>query len=322
MTRRRRIGPDTWVLLACVIGLGGGGAAWILGRRALADGLWAGSAALVLVPITAAVIRRLLQRAAGVDVIAILAIVGAFLLGEYLAAAVIALMLATGRALEAYAASRAERELSSLLRRAPQVAHRLRHGGVDTIPVEDVRVGDTLIVKGGDILPVDGVVSAGPALLDEAALTGEARVGERQVGDPVRSGTANAGAAFQMRATTGAADSTYAGIIRMVREAQASKVPLVRLAERAAWLFVPVTLFLGRPGSRPRRARGRDPVSAPPRRSGRHRLGGLQGRSARDRREGGRGAREAGTRPGALPRQDRHHHPGRAAAAADRYDHA
>src|SRR5690349_24423654 len=151
-------------------------------------------------------------------------------------------MIATGRALEDYAANRAERELSSLLSRAPRVVHRLEDGAVNTVSLEHVLVGDTLIVKEGDVLPVDGIVSAGPAVLDEAALTGESRLAERQVGDQVRSGTANAGAPFHMRAPTTAADSTYAGIIRMVREAQASKAPLVRLADRYAQLFVPVTL--------------------------------------------------------------------------------
>jgi heavy metal translocating P-type ATPase len=151
-------------------------------------------------------------------------------------------MIATGRALEEYAANRAERELSSLLSRAPRVAHRLRDGSVDTVSVEHVLVGDILIVKEGDVLPVDGIVSSGPATLDEAALTGESRLMERQVGDQVRSGIANAGAPFHIRATATAADSTYAGIIRMVREAQASKAPLVRLADRYAQLFVPVTL--------------------------------------------------------------------------------
>jgi heavy metal translocating P-type ATPase len=230
------------LLTACVIGVGSGGAAWVAGRYRLADVLWAGTATLALVPIGAALVRSLLKRLAGVDVIALLAIVGALVLREYLAGAVIGLMIATGRALEDYAANRAERELSSLLSRAPRVAHRLEDGAVNTVSLEHVLVGDTLIVKEGDVLPVDGIVSAGPAVLDEAALTGESRLAERQVGDQVRSGTANAGAPFHMRATTTAADSTYAGIIRMVREAQASKAPLVRLADRYAQLFVPVTL--------------------------------------------------------------------------------
>jgi heavy metal translocating P-type ATPase len=242
MKPRRSLRPATLLLTACVIGVGSGGAAWVAGRYRLADVLWAGTATLALVPIGAALVRSLLKRLAGVDVIALLAIVGALVLREYLAGAVIGLMIATGRALEDYAANRAERELSSLLSRAPRVVHRLEDGAVNTVSLEHVLVGDTLIVKEGDVLPVDGIVSAGPAVLDEAALTGESRLAERQVGDQVRSGTANAGAPFHMRATTTAADSTYAGIIRMVREAQASKAPLVRLADRYAQLFVPVTL--------------------------------------------------------------------------------
>ena len=240
--RHLPVSPAVLLLSACVIGLGSGGGAWFAARHVLADALWAGTAGLALIPISAALLRSLRSRAAGVDVIAILAIVGALVLREYLAGAVIGLMIATGQALEEYAANRAERELSSLLSRAPRVAHRLRDGAVDTVSVEYVLVGDTLIVKEGDVLPVDGIVSAGPAILDEAALTGESRLVERQVGDQVRSGTANAGAPFHMRATATAADSTYAGIVRMVREAQASKAPLVRLADRYAQLFVPVTL--------------------------------------------------------------------------------
>ncbi len=151
-------------------------------------------------------------------------------------------MLATGRALEEYAGNRAERELSSLLKRAPRSAHRLRDGALETIPVEAVVNGDILAVKEGDVLPVDGVVTRGPAVLDESALTGESRLVERDRGDRLRSGAANAGPSFEMQATGTAEESTYAGIIRMVREAQQSKAPLVRLADRYAAIFVPVTL--------------------------------------------------------------------------------
>ena len=237
-----RIGRTTVLLLGCLVGLCAGGAAWVAAKHGLADALWAGTASLALVPITAELIRKLQQRSASMDLIAMLAIFGALILGEFLAGAVIGLMIATGRALEEYAANRAERELSSLLGRAPRVAHRVKEGAVETVSVEHVLVGDPLLVKDGDILPVDGIVIGGPVLLDEAALTGEARLVERQAGDVVHSGTANAGAPFQMRATATAADSTYAGIIRMVREAQGSKAPLVRLADRYAQFFVPATL--------------------------------------------------------------------------------
>jgi len=127
MKARHPIGPPSFFLLACVVGLSGGGVARIAGRHGLGDGLWAATAGVALIPITAELPRALLPRAAGVDVIAMLAIIGALALGEYLAGAVIGLMLATGRALEQYAANRAERELASLLARAPRVAHRVRN---------------------------------------------------------------------------------------------------------------------------------------------------------------------------------------------------
>ena len=236
--------PVRLLLVTCVVGLAAGGVAFAAGAPRAADVAWGLSALAAVIPLAVGMVRDLLRRSAGVDFIAVIAIVGALALGEYLAAAVIGLMLATGLALEEYAANRAERELSALLQRAPRSAHRLRDGQLETVPVDDVVVGDELVVKEGDVLPVDGMVTAGPASLDEAALTGESRLVEREIGDQVRSGTANAGSSFQMRATTTAADSTYSGIIRMVREAQQSKAPLVRLADRYAQVFVPAALAI------------------------------------------------------------------------------
>lgn len=235
-------GLTGWLFVACVVGLGGGGLAWALGRERAAEAAWMVTSVIAVAPVLVAMVRDLLRRSATVDVIAVIAIAGALGLGEYLAGAVIALMLVTGRALEDYAANRAERELSSLVKRAPRSAHRLREGKLETVFVEQVVAGDVLLVKEGDVLPVDGLVTAGPAVLDEAAMTGESRLVERGVGLAVRSGTANAGAAFQMRATTTAADSAYAGIIRMVSQAQLAKAPLVRLADRYARVFVPLAL--------------------------------------------------------------------------------
>lgn len=232
----------TALLAASVLGIGAGGVLWLADAKDAADAAFALTAFIALVPLAWSTGVAALKRTAGVDVIALLAIVGALALGEYLAGAVIGFMLATGRALEEYAGNRAERELSSLLKRAPRSAHRLRDGALETIPVEAVVNGDILAVKEGDVLPVDGVVTRGPAVLDESALTGESRLVERDRGDRLRSGAANAGPSFEMQATGTAEESTYAGIIRMVREAQQSKAPLVRLADRYAAIFVPVTL--------------------------------------------------------------------------------
>jgi heavy metal translocating P-type ATPase len=230
------------MMLVCAAGLLGGAVAWAAGYGTAADALWAATSLVALALVLVVMVRSLLRRAFGVDVIAVLAILGAVGLGEYLAGAVIGLMLATGRNLEEYAANRAERELTSLLKRAPRIAHRVRDGAVETVAVGQVVRGDRLIVKGGDVLPVDGMVSEGPAVLDESALTGESRLVERQAGDQVKSGTTNAGGSFEMRALGSEEESTYAGIIRMVREAQKSKAPLVRLADRYARFFVPAAL--------------------------------------------------------------------------------
>ena len=169
--------------------------------------------------------------------------VSALLLGEYLAGAVIALMLASGEALEAYADRRAHKELSSLLARAPRTVTRYEDGDLATRPIEEVVPGDLLLVKTGEVVPVDGLM-AGDGVLDESALTGESRPVERPHGDLVRSGAVNAGAAFDMRATASAEESTYAGIVRLVRSAQEEKAPAVRLADRYATIFIPVTLVI------------------------------------------------------------------------------
>src|SRR6516225_12071286 len=215
----------------------------VLGMPRLAAILWAATTAITLTPLALSVVRSLWKRALGVDIIALLAMCGALALHEYLAGAVIALMLSGGRSLEDYAQARAQRDLSALLRRAPRTAHRYEGETSSDISVDEVRRGDVLLIKPGEVLPVDGVVAEGVAILDESALTGEARPLERKHGEQVRSGTLNAATApFRLRATATAEESTYAGIIRLVREAQQSKAPLVRLADKYAFLFLPLTL--------------------------------------------------------------------------------
>jgi heavy metal translocating P-type ATPase len=227
-----------------IAGLAGGIAATLAGNEPVAWWCWTVPAVIVGLWLTISIIRDLIARQAGVDVIAVLAIVGALLFGESLAAAVIAVMLATGDALERYAEGRAHRELSALVSRAPRTVHRHAGGGIEDRPITDVLVGDRLLVKPGEVVPVDGTVLGAAATLDESALTGEARLVTREAGDPVSSGTVNAGAPFDLVATATAEHSTYAGIVRLVEEAQSSKAPFVRLADRYALLFVPLTLLI------------------------------------------------------------------------------
>ncbi len=167
---------------------------------------------------------------------------GAVLFGESLAAAVIGVMLATGDWLERFAAGRAHRELSALVSRAPRTVHRHEDGSITDRPIGDVEIGDLILVKPGEVVPVDGTVVGETAVLDESALTGEARLASREAGSPVSSGTVNAGAPFDLVAIATAERSTYAGIVRLVEAAQSSKAPFVRLADRFALLFVPLTL--------------------------------------------------------------------------------
>jgi heavy metal translocating P-type ATPase len=243
----RLASPETltfgW-LAASVVGVAAGGALWVAGIERGADIAWGLTTAVAAVPLMAGVVRGLTRMSAGVDVIAALAIVGSLVLDEYLAGAIIGLMLATGRALEGFANRRARRDLSALLERAPRTVTRYEDGRLVTLPVNEVREGDRILVKAGDVVPVDGVVEGTAAVLDESALTGESRPEVRDVGASVSSGALNAGASFDLRATATAERSTYAGIIRLVREAEASKAPAARIADRYAAVFVPVALVL------------------------------------------------------------------------------
>jgi heavy metal translocating P-type ATPase len=235
---------QTLQLAVAVVGLAAGGALRLFGAAAPANVLWATTAALALAPSSVSVVRALLQRRAGVDIVAVLALLGTLVVGEYLAGAVIALMLATGRELEARASARARRELTALIDRAPTVVHRVEGDTLTTPPIDSVSPGDVLLVAPGEVVPVDGLLASDSAVLDESALTGEATLVERSPGAPVRSGGVNAGAAFRLRATAAAAESTYAGIVRLVRTAQESRAPLVRVADRVALWFVPLTIAL------------------------------------------------------------------------------
>lgn len=221
----------------------GGGVLWALDLTRAADLGWRAGAAIGFVASlawTAAAIRR---RQPTVDVIAVLALAGALAVDEAFAGSMITVMLASGQLLEARAAARARRELSLLLERSPQTAHRRVETGVADVPVGDVVRGDRLLVGTGEVVPVDGRLVTG-GTLDEAALTGEPLPVERPAGDEVRSGVVNAGAPFDLVATAVAADSTYAGLVRLVEQAQAASAPFVRTADRLAVLFVPLTLLL------------------------------------------------------------------------------
>jgi heavy metal translocating P-type ATPase len=221
-----------------------GGALWLAGAHDAADLAWAATAVLGIVPAVAWVISSLRRRQPGVDLIAVLALGGAVAVGEYLAGSIITVMLATGRLLEAGAAERAERDLRRLIDRAPRIAHRYDAQAISDVPSGDVHPGDLLLVRPGEVIPVDGRVDGAEAVIDESALTGEALPVPRARGDAVRSGAVNAGGPFDLRVTTTAAESTYAGIVHLVELARFKQAPFVRLADRYAALFVPAVLSI------------------------------------------------------------------------------
>jgi heavy metal translocating P-type ATPase len=241
---RRRGQASELLLAASVLGLATGGMLRLFGLPDAASLAWALTTVVGIVPLLGSVAAGLRRRELGVDLIALLAMAGAVLLDEYLAGAVIALMLATGRALEAHASGKAGRELRALLERAPRNAHRYQDGELVLIDVGEVARGDRLLVMQGEVVPVDGTLEAAHAVMDESALTGESLPVERERGEPVRSGAVNAGPAVDVRATAVAADSTYAGIVRLVEQAQSRKAPFVRLANRYALAFVPLALLI------------------------------------------------------------------------------
>ncbi len=220
-----------------------GGGCWLAGAGDPARAVWFSATVLGLLRSVWWTVAALRRRQPSVDVIALLALAGALVVGEPFAGAMITVMLASGQLLEARAAARARRELSLLIRRSPRTARRRTADGVTEVAVGEVAIGDRLIVGSGEIVPVDGRLLSS-AVLDESALTGEALPVERAVGDDVRSGVVNAGRPVDLVTTAAAADSTYAGVVRLVEQAQASSAPFVRTADRFAIVFVPLTLLL------------------------------------------------------------------------------
>jgi hypothetical protein len=157
---------NQWTLAIVAGGTILGVVAYLANQPGVAAVSWAAITAVALLPLTASIVSALRHSKLGVDAIALLAMAGALFLGQYLAGAIIALMLAGGQALEHFADSRARRELSSLLQRAPRVAHRCDGETVTSIDVEEVALGDLLLIKPGEVVPVDGVVVGKPAVLD------------------------------------------------------------------------------------------------------------------------------------------------------------
>ncbi|GAA0922593.1 heavy metal translocating P-type ATPase [Pseudonocardia zijingensis] len=240
---------DAWrrrrerVFLAVTLGaFAAGGIAWLLGWQPVAEACWVAGTLAAVVPSLAWVVAALRRGRAGVDLLAVIALLGTLAVHEFLAGALIAVMVATGQALDSAAERRASRDLRALLEHAPRSARRRTGETAEVVPLAEVVVDDLLVVGPGEVVPVDGRVERADAVLDESVLTGEPLLVERNVGEPVRSGVVNAGSAFELRATAIAEDSTYAGIVRLAQAAGAESAPVVRLADRYAAWFLPLAL--------------------------------------------------------------------------------
>ncbi|MDR6870379.1 heavy metal translocating P-type ATPase [Bosea sp. BE125] len=214
------------------------------GEDELARSAWAWATLPVLAVLCVEIVIALRRGEFGLDIVAALSMSAALVFGEPLAAIVVALMYAGGQHLEDFAERRARSDMTALLDRAPRSVMRYENGQLCTVATELVLPGDALLIRSGDIIPVDGRVAHGTAVLDMSALTGEAlpqRMGEGAV---IASGALNRGDAFDLTALRLARDSVYAGIVRLVDAAQKSKAPMARLADRYALAFLVVTLVM------------------------------------------------------------------------------
>ncbi|HJS42509.1 MAG TPA: heavy metal translocating P-type ATPase [Gemmatimonadales bacterium] len=196
------------------------------------------------VPLVAQTLRGMLRGRFAADIVAMLAIVTALVLGQYFAGVVIVLMQSGGEALEAYAMHRASSSLESLLARAPKIAHRLHGANVEDVPVEVIAVGDALLVRPGDLVPVDAEVTDGTSSVDQSALTGEPLPVRAVAGTHLMSGSVNLDGALRVRALRPSAQSQYQQIVQLVERARLEKPPIQRLADRFAVWFTPTTLVM------------------------------------------------------------------------------
>ena len=236
--------PKMVLLLLSAMGLAIGAGLWMAGMPGMAHWAWGAGVVPVLAALCVEIIRSLIKGDVGLDIVAALSMSAALFFGETLAAAVVALMYSGGTVLESFAEGRARREMRDLLARVPRTATRHRDGQLEKIALDAIMPDDLLLIRQGEVVPVDGTVASEHAMLDQSALTGEAMPVRLTRDMNVMSGATNAGEAFDLRATREAADSTYAGIVRLVEAAQKSKAPMARMADRYSLLFLGVTVAL------------------------------------------------------------------------------
>lgn len=241
---RLREGLPLLLAAFALICLGGGGVLVVSARPDLAAQAWFASAAIVLIVLVIDIVKALFKGRMGVDVIAALSISVGLALGENLAAAIVAVMYAGGQLLESFAEGRARRDMTALLGRVSRTAMRYRGETLESVPIEALKPQDRILLRKGEVVPVDGRLLTSEGVLDLSALTGESMPVAVRLGTEVPSGATVLGDAFEVLVLRESKESTYAGIVRLVEQAQLSRAPMARLADRYALFFLGVTLLI------------------------------------------------------------------------------
>jgi heavy metal translocating P-type ATPase len=196
------------------------------------------------IPLVYELLKKLLRREFGSDLLGGISIVTSVIMGEYLAGSIIVLMLAGGEALESYALRSASSVLAALAKRMPSIAHRKTNSKIVDVALHEVAVGDTLAVYPHDICPVDGVVIEGHGVMDESYLTGEPFKITKTSGSTVISGAINGEWALTIRTTKRAADSRYAKIMEVMRESEQTRPQLRRLGDQLGAIYTPIAVIV------------------------------------------------------------------------------
>ena len=217
---------------------------WFINQPDSGHWIWLVTLIIGGIPIILDTVRNMIHRHFAADIIAMLAIITAILSNEALPGVVIVIMQSGGKALEDHAFRKASTSLNALLARSPQTANRKKNNIIEVIDVNSIKIGDLLVVRPGDLVPVDGHVVDNSAVIDESALTGEPIPKTKKISDPLFSGTVNVGDAFEMITDKLNAESQYSKIVQMVRKAQEEKAPIQRLADKYAVWFTPITIFI------------------------------------------------------------------------------
>ena len=181
----------------------------------------------------------------GVDILAVIAIVSTILINNYWAEWMILVMSTGGETLEDYATGQASKELRSLLNNTPRIANKLVNGQITAVKVDELHIGDIVLIKPGQQVPVDGEIVKGTSSFDQSSLTGESVPVTKKPGDNLMSGSVNGDAAVQMKVTKEAKDSEYQSIVALVKSSQAQPAKFVKMADRYAVPFTIISLIIG-----------------------------------------------------------------------------